>query len=197
MSRFSVLRSLSVGFALLLAPVACTDDGGTDDNADDNGTTTDTNDTGDTDTTDAGAVCGQEWAEKDGTTPSIMEDWGLPCMDDAPCIAALGDGGKCVTNILGVYDLPGGYCAKEGCALPDNVTTFVLDAPDCDPNGGIACVGVQNVYTVCAKPCENSSQCGREGYGCRIMPNIAMETDQTFCLMDPDDCCSIGPGQCG
>ncbi|NVB41267.1 hypothetical protein G6O69_25735 [Pseudenhygromyxa sp. WMMC2535] len=192
MHRFFALTS-SLTFALLLT-TACGGDDGSEESTDSNaesaeeaGETADETDTGgDTGGED---VCGSEWAEKDGTTTSIMDDWGLPCLSDDECVTALGDGATCVLNILGVYELPGGYCSKLGCELPDNQTTVLLDAPDCDANGGVACVGVAGTYTVCAEPCSTSSECGREGYGCRIMPLIGQEDDQTFCLMDPVDCC--------
>ena len=140
--------------------------------------------------------CGTEWAEKDGTTPSIMETWGAPCATDDECVPLLGEGAKCIQNILGVYDLPGGYCSRE-CSLPDTSVSFELDSPDCDPNGGVACVGVEGAFTACALPCESHDQCGREGYGCRLMPDIAAEGDPTFCLMNTVDCCTTDSGECG
>jgi hypothetical protein len=139
--------------------------------------------------------CGTEWAEKDGMTPSVMDDWGAACLQDSDCMPILGDGAVCVTNILGVYDLPGGFCTKY-CALPDTSTTFIHDAMDCDPNGGITCVGAKDLFTACIRPCENDSQCGREGYGCRTMPTLAAEGDPTFCLMSPVDCCTTESGEC-
>lgn len=199
MNRLGVLTTGLALLGLLCLP-AC--DGGGDEGSDEASDGTDSADgmddtAGDTAGDTGGMLaCGDEWAEKDGMTESIMDDWGLPCMSDADCTAALGDTAVCVTDILGVYELPGGYCSKLDCELPDNLTTFVLDAEDCDPNGGIACIGVAGTYTVCAEPCDNSSQCGREGYGCRIMPNIASEGDPTFCLMDPEACCAIEGGGC-
>ncbi len=144
---------------------------------------------------ETGRVCGEEWGEKDGTTASIMDSWGAPCMTNAECETVLGAGAECVTNILGVYDLPGGYCSKP-CQLPGTDVSYELDDMECDPNGGIACVGVQGVYTVCAMPCESDSQCGREGYACTIMPNIGADGDPTFCLMNSKDCCTTDSGEC-
>ncbi|KIG17978.1 hypothetical protein DB30_02193 [Enhygromyxa salina] len=151
----------------------------------------DTTGDGDGDTT--GDACGTEWAEKDGVTESIMTTWGAPCMQDADCQALLGDDAICITDIIGVFALPGGYCNKA-CSLPDAQTTFVLDSVECDPEGGIACIGAQDLFTACAPPCESSSQCGREGYGCQPMPIIAGEGDPSFCLMNTEDCCLAAEG---
>ena len=139
--------------------------------------------------------CGSEWAEKDGTTPSIMDEWGAPCMADSDCMPILGEGAVCINNILGVYDLPGGFCTKY-CELPDSGTSFVLDAPDCDANGGVACVGAKDIFTACIIPCDTSDQCGREGYGCRTMPTLASDGDPSFCLMSTEDCCTTNSGEC-
>lgn len=198
MSRPPVLTHVLTGcaaFALLFAAPGCpSDDTGSDNSTD---ADADTDATDSADETEGELVCGDEWAEKDGSGTSIMDEWGAPCMADAECVAILGDGASCVTNILGVYDLPGGYCSKLNCQLPDNTTSFVLDAEDCSADGGIACVGVQGIYTVCAMPCDSHNQCQREGYGCRIMPNIGADGDPTFCLMDAVSCCTTESGECG
>lgn len=140
--------------------------------------------------------CGTEWVEKTGTEPSIMDEWGAPCTTDDECVPILGDGAVCVQNILNVYDLPGGFCTKY-CELPDTNTSFVHDAPDCDPNGGVTCVGAKDLFTACIKPCSSDDQCGREGYGCRQMPTLAQAGDPEFCLMNVYDCCSTDLSQCG
>jgi hypothetical protein len=155
-------------------------------------------DSGEEEDTGPSRMCGEEWpdVEKDPNVESIMDDWGLPCMSDADCVDAIGPDAACVTNILGVYDLPGGYCSKLSCELPNSQTTFVLDAADCSADGGIACVGVAGVYTVCAEPCTSDSECGRVGYACTVMPNIGAEGDPTFCLMNAADCCTTDSGEC-
>jgi hypothetical protein len=140
--------------------------------------------------------CGTEWAEKDGTTPSLMDAYGAACTTNADCEPLLGAGAVCIQNILGVYDLPGGYCTRE-CSLPNTSVTFELDSADCDPNGGITCVGVEGNFTACAPECASHDQCGREGYGCRLMPSIGAEGDPTFCLMNATDCCTTDSGECG
>lgn len=145
--------------------------------------------------TGSGQPCGTEWAEKSGTGESVMDEWGAPCMQNSDCEPILGADAQCITNILGVYDLPGGFCSKF-CELPDTMTTFVHDSPDCDPNGGVTCVGAKDLYTSCIIPCDTNDQCGREGYGCRTMPTLASEGDPTFCLMNTLDCCSTDSGEC-
>jgi hypothetical protein len=172
------------GFGLLLSVSAC-DKGGSD-----------AEEQGEEETGPDVNECGTEWAEKDGATQSIMEAWGAACTVDDDCLPLLGEGAKCIHNILGVYDLPGGYCTRE-CHLADTSVSFELDSADCDPNGGVACVGVEGAFTACALPCESHDQCGREGFGCRLMPNIAAEGDPTFCLMNATDCCTTDSGECG
>ncbi len=170
---------LGFGFGLLCSVSAC--DKGSDDEGD---------------TGPEKNECGTEWAEKDGTTPSIMDDFGAPCMADADCEGVLGAGAICVTNILGVYDLPGGFCSRD-CDLPDTMTTFEHDSAQCDPNGGVTCVGAQGLFTACIRECTSDSECGREGYGCRIMPTLAKQDDPKFCLMNTVDCCTTDSGECG
>lgn len=160
------------------------------DNGDDSGDDTAAETTG-----PAPQPCGTEWAEKSGTGTSIMDMWGAPCMSSADCVPLLGEGAECITNILGVYDLPGGFCSKY-CDLPDSGTSFLLDSEQCDPAGGVACVGAQGLFTACIIPCTSSDECGREGYGCRTMPTLAAEGDPTFCLMSPTDCCTTDSGEC-
>lgn len=139
--------------------------------------------------------CGTEWAEKDNPTTSVMDMWGAPCTADSDCEPLLGADAVCIQNILGVYDLPGGFCSKY-CTLPDSSTSFVHDAPECDPAGGVTCVGAKDLFSACIIPCSDSNECGREGYGCRTMPTLASEGDPTFCLMSTLDCCTTDSGEC-
>jgi hypothetical protein len=196
MTRLVALSSCFALGLLCLVP-ACETSSGDESASEGESGSNDTTGDGDGDTTDTDgpAECGTEWAEKDGMTESIMDEWGAPCMQDSDCTPILGDGAVCVTNILGVYDLPGGFCTKY-CELPDSMTSFLHDAPDCDPNGGVTCVGANGLFTACIIPCENHSQCGREGYGCRTMPTLAAEGDPTFCLMSSTDCCTTDSGEC-
>ena len=140
--------------------------------------------------------CGTEWTDKPGVEPSIMDDFGAPCMSDADCEPVLGADGICITNILSVYNLPGGFCSRE-CDLENTSVTFEHDSAQCDPNGGVTCVGAQGLFTACIRECTSDDQCGREGYGCRIMPTLAKADDPKFCLMNPVDCCTTDSGECG
>lgn len=126
----------------------------------------------------------------DGSTTTIMDRWGAPCSNDAECVALIGEGGVCDRQAV-IYELPGGYCTKP-CTLPDANTTVVLDAPDCDPAGGVACVGRIPIYARCAVPCTDDAQCERDGYICRLMPTISQPDDIALCLMP--DCCQ---SECG
>jgi hypothetical protein len=67
------------------------------------------------------------------------------------------------------------------------MTTVIADDPQCDPNGGVACVGQRPAYQRCARVCTDDQQCNRQGYVCRQMPSISVEGDPEFCLMP--DCC--------
>lgn len=180
-----MLRPLSLlfgfGFGLLCSVTAC--DSGNDDSGDEQGNVVKNE-------------CGTEWAEKDETTPSIMDAYGAPCNSDADCFEVLGDGSICVDNILGVYDLPGGFCSRP-CDLENTMTSFEHDSAQCDPNGGITCVGAQGLFTACIEECTTDAECGREGYGCRRMPTLAGPDDPKFCLMNTVDCCTTDSGECG
>lgn len=184
--RFMISRSAallsSFALGLLCSLPAC--DGG-----DDNGDGTDTED---------GPVCGEEWidGEKDPTVPSLMEQYGAPCMTDADCEAVLGADGICIDEILGVYKLPGGFCSKA-CDLANTSVSFEHDSAQCSADGGVTCVGAQGLFTACIIECTDDSECGREGYGCRNMPTLAAEGDPKFCLMSTADCCTTDSGECG
>jgi hypothetical protein len=134
-------------------------------------------------------------ATKDPDVESLQTFWGTACTSDQDCIDSMGfDNAFCVGSILGVYELPDGYCSRH-CTLPDDQTPYVHDDPACDENGGISCVGVMGFFEACAPQCDSDSQCGREAYACQIMPLIASEGDPTYCLMHPDACC-LDPAQC-
>jgi len=147
---------------------------------------------------DGGLACGEEWATKDPTsgTPDIQAAWGSACASDQECVDRLGfDNAICVQNILGVFDLPGGYCSRP-CVLPDFETTNVPNDAQCDPAGGVSCIGLKDNFEACAIPCNTSDQCGREGYGCARMPIISSDADPSYCLMDAGACCQA-PETCG
>lgn len=130
--------------------------------------TTGTSSTGDTSTTTGGVDLGK------------MEEWGHPCTTDEDCQAIVGDGGVCLKDVLGLYGLPGGYCTKT-CALPDVATKYVPDHPTC--GAGVTCIGVKGFFEACVVECFDDSECPREGYECRILPEVGMAGDPMFCLM--------------
>jgi hypothetical protein len=117
-----------------------------------------------------------------------MNTWGAACQDDVDCVALLGPGAVCMREAI-VFELPYGYCSKP-CTLPDPETTLVRNAADCDPEGGVMCVGLQGFFERCVPECTGNEVCGREGYFCRPMPYVAGEGDPEVCLVD--DCCENG-----
>ncbi|PCC72260.1 hypothetical protein SAMN02745121_01460 [Nannocystis exedens] len=119
-----------------------------------------------------------------GTTgdpdPGLMGEWGHACQSDDECAAILGDKGVCLTDILMLYSLPGGYCTKE-CTLPDAMTFYEPGDPACAPDA--MCIGASGYFEACAVECTDDSDCPREGYECRLMPQIGQPGDPMFCLM--------------
>ena len=128
-------------------------------------------------------------AMKGPTSGDLMDAWGSPCETNEDCVAVLGEGAIC-DNLAVVYELPGGYCTKP-CIVGDdpnvNMSSVELDDPDCDPNGGVHCVGANGIFSRCAPPCSSDAECTRDGYFCTRMPQISEDGDPTFCLMD--ECC--------
>lgn len=148
------------------------------------GTTGTPGTTGDTPTTDG---TGTGPGTTGGGGDSKMEVFGQPCMTDADCTGALGPEGKCLKDILGVYALPGGYCSLL-CMLPDANTAYVKDDPTCSAGGpGSYCIGADGYFEGCVVECTDNSQCPRDGYECRIMPQLGKDGDPKFCLMTDDN----------
>jgi hypothetical protein len=149
-------------------------------------------DADDTGGSSTGSEAGDCWPDDPPGDPeaSVMKTWGSACATDQECIDRLGDGAICMLDAI-IFELPGGYCSKV-CTLPDGDTTVVRDAMECDPGGGVHCVGGQGVFERCVVECTAAQQCDREGYFCRLMPLIAREDDPTICMMD--DCCQDGCG---
>ena len=52
---------------------------------------------------------------------------------------------------------------------------------------GVTCIGVDGYFEGCVIECTDDSQCPREGYECRTMPQIAETCDPKFCLMTDDN----------
>lgn len=185
------MRRASILLLPLALVAACPSDDG-DDAANDSGSTPTTSPTaddgsaGDDSAAELGCAAGVVGETTDGAANSLMETWGAPCTTDQDCIDLIGDPLAICDQMAVVYELPGGYCTKE-CELPDLETTFINDAEECDPNGGVGCFGVMGMFARCGLFCTDDAQCTRDGYICRQMPLIAQEGDPRSCLMP--DCC--------
>lgn len=138
--------------------------------------------TGEVSTTDpsTGSSSSTDSSTTGEPAPNKQETWGHACTDDAECMALVGNKGVCAVDVLGLYDLPDGYCTR-GCTLPDLQTLYVPDHPQCGP--GVHCVGVMGYLEVCLVECFDDSECPREGYECRLLPTVGMPGDPKFCLM--------------
>ncbi|MGH1341360.1 MAG: hypothetical protein ACRBN8_07415 [Nannocystales bacterium] len=126
-----------------------------------------------------------------GGEDDLQVTWGAPCTEDSECVALLGEGGVCLTEAV-IFELPGGYCSKT-CTLPEG-SKYSLNDAQCDPAGGVDCIGQAPLFEVCAPQCTSDSQCSRDQYGCRNFPLIAEEGDPTYCLMP--DCCQDSCDAC-
>ncbi len=175
-SAGGIVLAHSLAIALVSQLVACP--------ADDE---MDGSDTASVDESGGGSQCpiGDFGMGGDGQSNPLMETWGAPCETDADCVALIGDGAVC-QDMAVIYELPGNYCTKP-CTLPDGDTRAVPDAMECDPEGGVACIGQKGFFERCALLCTDDMQCNRDGYYCRRMPMIANEDDPKSCLMP--DCC--------
>lgn len=186
-----IRRAVPLALLALSLPLGCTTDEPQDDSSSNNDSSaTASNPTADgTASADDSAVlgCAAEipFDTTNGATDPVMQTWGAACSTDADCVALIGEGAVCDVEAV-VYELPGGYCTKP-CTLPDDATRAVLDAVDCDPAGGVACIGVKGTFERCGIVCTDDMQCNRGGYECRQMPLISAEGDPSLCLMP--DCC--------
>ncbi|MBC8070577.1 MAG: hypothetical protein IAG13_19755 [Deltaproteobacteria bacterium] len=195
--RLPIFAAAPLALSLVLATVGCPadDEEDTDTGADASSsntapsTTADDSGTADESGSADGGALGCALPEDidgtDGATAPLQGMWGSACSVDADCVAVLGEGAECLDTAV-VFELPGGYCAKP-CVLPDSGTKTVFDDPTCDPDGGIACVGVKGTFEYCAPLCTDDAQCDRDGYICRQMPLVSVAADPSLCLMP--DCC--------
>ena len=133
-----------------------------------------------------GCAAGAEGDTTDGAMEPLLDTWGAPCNTDAECVELIGDPEAICETAAVIYELPAGYCSKP-CQLPDMATRVVPDDPTCDPDGGVACIGLMGMFQRCAKLCTDDAQCNRDGYICRQMPLISEASDPKACLMP--DCC--------
>lgn len=142
-----------------------------------------------TPTSDPGTSTGEPDPTSGGSTTETVDEglmgkYGHACATDDDCKAILGAGGICQKEILGVYDLPGGYCTTY-CHLPDQQTTYMKPPNDCTMDSD--CVGLMGFFEACAYECTDNSQCPRDGYECRQMPQISNPGDPKYCLMTEDN----------
>ena len=104
------------------------------------------------------------------------EDFGGPCTETSQCTGY--DRARCIpTSILGVVAVPDGFC------------TACCDKAGEDCATGIRCIGVDDVYLVCAATCTSDEQCRTEdGYACRPLSEVTatMPDDRTYCLPDEE-----------
>ena len=102
------------------------------------------------------------------------EDFGGPCTENADCTGY--DRARCIpTSILNVVAVPGGFC------------TACCDAPGEECATGIRCIGVEEIYTVCAVTCVSDAECDVErGYACRPLNEVTATMPDTdkYCLPD-------------
>ena len=163
---------------LVLAPIApgCGDSG--------KGTATESTTNGDSQSSTDDATGNESTGGDDGcdsgaptdkTGENKMAEFGAPCSVDADCEPILGAGAKCIQNILDLYDAPGGYCTLD-CELPDAMTKYELDNAAC--GAGIYCMGANGFFTACVPECTSDEDCWREGYECRLLPQLGAEGDR-------------------
>ncbi len=107
-----------------------------------------------------------------------LEGWdgiSQPCTIDDDCTGYGYEGAKCVkSSILGVVNVPGGYCTA--CCNKAHV--------HCAP--GVQCIGIDDVYLICAKQCTADEDCRQDdNYVCRdLAPWGLVDFPETFCLPD-------------
>ncbi|MDJ0761642.1 MAG: hypothetical protein QNJ97_01530 [Myxococcota bacterium] len=126
--------------------------------------------TGDTDTASDTGASGQ------GDLPEGWGHFGAPCETDVDC-EGYSDRHRCLQkNILGIINLPGGYCT----ACCDKAGEW------CAP--GIHCIGLDEVYLICAATCQSDDQCRTtDGYTCTQLPYLdASQFPYNYCLPDAD-----------
>ncbi len=97
---------------------------------------------------------------------------GDPCTAPSDCEAPTNLQAKCLTDLMGMVQLPGGYCTAS-CTPPGQ------NEPDpCAPDG--VCYGVQ-FMGYCLKPCTDDTDCRQdEGYVC----TDPMSAGQTVCATE-------------
>lgn len=110
-----------------------------------------------------------------GIRPKGWERFAGACQVHADCTGY--PRSRCIdTSILGLINVPGGYCT----ACCDVAGEYCAE--------GVQCIGLDNVYLICASSCLSDDDCRQsEGYVCRPVPPY-LDTSLfpgNFCL--PDD----------
>lgn len=130
---------------------------------------------------DAGGDGGSDAEDTDteqdgqGIQPPGWEGFGKPCKvhDDCKNIPL----GRCIENILGLVNAPGGYCVA--CCNQAGIDV-------CAP--GIDCIGEPGMYLVCINTCESDDQCRQEeGYRCLPVWYLAEKyPGRRYCMPSED-----------
>jgi hypothetical protein len=92
---------------------------------------------------------------------------GGPCTTAADCDAPEGLTAQCLTDLITIIVMPGGYCTAQ-----------CQDLGDCGP--GAACVDL-SIVRFCIRTCSSAADCRQdEGYYCDIIPYTS--DPNTYCV---------------
>jgi hypothetical protein len=92
---------------------------------------------------------------------------GGPCSTAADCESPEGLTAQCLTDLITIIVMPGGYCTAQ-----------CQDVGDCGP--GAACVDL-SIVKFCIKTCSSAADCRQdEGYYCDIIPYTS--DPNTYCI---------------
>ncbi|MBN2341253.1 MAG: hypothetical protein JXX29_09960 [Deltaproteobacteria bacterium] len=89
----------------------------------------------------------------------LSDEWagfGSACEEESECSGYPSENKRCLFNVMGLVDSPGGYC------------TACCDTPgenECGPN--VDCVGANNSFLICLERCATDADCRTEdNYEC-------------------------------
>ena len=98
---------------------------------------------------------------------SLHSAIGGPCVTAADCEPPEGLTAQCLTDLISIIVLPGGYCTAQ-----------CQDVDDC--GAGASCVDL-SVVKFCIKTCSSAADCRQEdGYYCDIIPYTS--DPNTYCI---------------
>lgn len=118
---------------------------------------------------------------------SVLDDawagFGSACDEESQCAGYPAENKRCLSNVMGLVDSPGGYC-----------TACCDEAGEGVCGQGIDCVGAYNSFLICLERCDTNADCRTEDhYECHA-GLYYMETifPGKYCLPDaehavPDD----------